>query len=290
VTVEIQEGKQSKMNEEAEETVVEQPAQEPPEVVNVVNVFQPAREERRPVAMEHVSEDTHPLVKMAMDAGPLDTASLGALMAMQKEWEAGMAKKAYTRALIAMKRELPQVLSRDKRVQFETRTGGPTTYTHTSLAAAVEAITPHVCNHGFSLDFKTRTTEKGHIEVMCTMTHRDGHAESSALAAPPETSGTKNPVQAVASTVTLLQRYTMLALLGIATKDHADPIPSGANQTAPKTVDDILALYTAAKVPGDVAVATKEWQAIKSNLDEADEAELGIAWKAAIQRIKGAKS
>lgn len=275
------------MSEEAEETtIVEQPAPEPAEVVNVVNVFPPAREERRPVAMEHVSEDTHPLVKMAMDAGPLDTASLGALMAMQKEWEAGMAKKAYTRALIDMKRELPQVLGRDKRVIFETRGGGSTTYTHTSLAAAVEAITPHVCNHGFSLDFKTRSTEKGHVEVMCTLTHRDGHAESSALAAPPETSGTKNPVQAVASTVTLLERYTMLALLGIATKDHTDPVPSGVTQGAPKSVDELIALYTAAKVPGDVAAATKEWTAIKSTLDEADEVELSMARETAIQRIK----
>jgi hypothetical protein len=213
-------------------------------------------------------------------------ANLGALLAMQREWEAGEAKKSYTRAMVAMKRELPTVINRDKTVTFATRGGDTTSYTHLSLAAAVEAITPHVCRHGFSVAFSTRSLEKNYIEVSCSITHRDGHSESCTLSGPPETSGTKNPVQAVASTVTLLQRYTLLSLLGIATKDHVDPQPAG-HKAAAKTVDDVISMFVSAKTPNDVSVATSAWTDIKSQLDEDDRDQLKLAREEAIERIRG---
>ena len=233
------------------------------------------------------SSDTHPLVQAAIESGPLDATTLRELMNLQRDWESGEAKKEYTRAMVDMKRELPTVLNRDKVVDFASK-GGRTTYTHTSLAAAVEAVTPPMCNHGFSASFKTSVGERNHVEVTCTLTHRDGHSESCALSGPPETSGTKNPVQAVASTVTLLERYTLLALLGIATKDHADPQP--ATSQPPKTVEEIIALYESARVPTDVAKTTKEWVAIKGILNEQDEEHLTIAREEAIARIKGGQS
>jgi hypothetical protein len=49
------------------------------------------------------------------------------------------------------------------------------------------------------------------------------------MSAPPDTSGSKNPIQAIGSTQSYLERYTALALLGIATKDMPDaddpPVP-----------------------------------------------------------------
>ena len=45
------------------------------------------------------------------------------------------------------------------------------------------------------------------------------------MSAPADTSGHKNPAQARMSTVTLLSRYTLLSMLGIATADMKDPSP-----------------------------------------------------------------
>lgn len=279
--------KQTAVAEELEEETTAVEAPEPSEVTS--QVVTPAAREVRPIAIEQTSSETHPLVKMVMDSGPLDTTSLGDLLKLQRDWEAAEAKKAFTRAMVEMKRELPTVLSRDKRVDFEMKAGGRTTYTHLSLAAAVEAITPHVCKHGFSVAFGTRTLERNYIEVACTITHHAGHSENCVLSAPPETSGTKHAVQAVASTVTLLQRYTLLSLLGIATKDHTDPEPRG-EPVAAMTADEILAAFKSAKVPEDVAKATKARNAIASTLSEQDAAELGIERSKAIARIKGGRS
>jgi hypothetical protein len=54
------------------------------------------------------------------------------------------------------------------------------------------------------------------------------------MSAPPDNSGSKNPIQAIGSTQSYLQRYTALALLGIATKDMPDA------DDPPEPADDIV--------------------------------------------------
>lgn len=46
-----------------------------------------------------------------------------------------------------------------------------------------------------------------------------GHSEETSLTASPDISGTKNAIQAIGSTISYLQRYTILALTGLATGD-----------------------------------------------------------------------
>lgn len=163
----------------------------------------------------------HPMVAAATERGmPTDPATLRELMALQREWEAGEAKKAYTRALANLKRDLPAVIARDKEVRFKA-----TYYTHTSLAAAMEVITGPLTAHGFALNW-VPSVQNGQVVVTCRLTHAEGHHEEASLVAPPDNSGSKNPAQAVASTVTLLERYTALSLLGIATADMVDPQPA----------------------------------------------------------------
>ncbi len=72
--------------------------------------------------------------------------------------------------------------------------------------------------HGFSHRWDTKQAD-GRIEVSCILTHNLGHSESTTLEASPDSSGKKNAIQQVASTVTYLQRYTLLAACGLATKD-----------------------------------------------------------------------
>lgn len=167
----------------------------------------------------------HPLVELALARGTVDPATLRELLGVQREWEAGEAKKAYTVAMVALKRDLPAVLDRDSQVDY-TGDKGRVHFRHTSLAAAVDAAVPHLSEHGFSHGWIPRTDKV--VEVTCTLTHEAGHSESTTIAAPPDSSGRKSPAQAVASTITLLQRYTLLSLLGLATRDHTDPDPPDA--------------------------------------------------------------
>lgn len=163
----------------------------------------------------------HPLVELAMKGGQVDPATLRELLAVQRDWEAGEALKAFTRAKVGLKAALPAVIARDTTVDF-TSAKGRTRYTHASLAAAMDAVMPILTEHGFSLDWKP-STDKGQVSVTCILTHAEGHREECTISAPVDTSGSKSTAQGTASTITLLQRYTALSLLGIATADMKDP-------------------------------------------------------------------
>ena len=181
-----------------------------------------------------------PMVAAAMAAGPTPDV-LRELLAVQREWEAGEARRAYTLALVDLRRDLPSVIGRDTTVDY-TSAKGRTRYTHASLAAVMMAITEPLARHGFSLAWVPETSERT-VTVTARLTHRDGHAESATISAPPDTSGSKSPAQAVASTITLLQRYTALSLLGIATADQRED-----RDEDPDAVDPARNLRAAAAV------------------------------------------
>jgi hypothetical protein len=186
--------------------------------------------ERQPEAMS-------PVVRAGMEilAQNPSPETLRELLAVQKEWEANEARKRFAQALVDLKRDLPTVLRHDKTVHFES-SKGTTHYTHVSLAAANEAITEPLSRHGFALTFTPSTTDRG-VSVRCQLRHAAGHFEESSLTAPLDTSGNKNPVQQVASTVTYLKRYLTLSMLGIATADMPDADEAPAAAPDPERID-----------------------------------------------------
>lgn len=170
---------------------------------------------------------------MAMLEKNPDPATLRELLAVQKDWEANEARKAYALALVALKRDLPTVIARDSKVDY-TSAKGRTHYTHASLAGVMDAITGALTQHGFSLAWNPSTVNNA-VSVTCRLTHAAGHFEETTIAAPPDMSGSKSAAQGVASTITLLQRYTALSLLGIATADMKEP--AGDEMPDPNRVD-----------------------------------------------------
>lgn len=183
-----------------------------------------------------------PVVAMGMKmlAANPNPETLEKLLAVQQRWEADEARKAFAAALVALKRDLPTVIARDQTVDF-TSQKGRTHYTHASLAGAMEAVTEPLTRHGFSLAWKPATSATG-VSVTCRLTHQAGHFEECNLAAPADTSGNKSSAQAIASTITLLQRYTALSLLGIATADMKDPPPADDDPPPADKVDSALNL------------------------------------------------
>jgi hypothetical protein len=164
----------------------------------------------------------HPLAMLqhAVENG-MDPETIGKLMDLADRHAATEARKAYSMALVDLKRDLPTVLGRDQTVDFRT-SKGPVHYTHTSLAAVMGAITEPLMQHGFSLSWIPET-EGQTVRVTCRLTHNQGHSEETTLGAPVDRSGSKSDAQGIASTITLLQRYSALSLLGIATADMEEP-------------------------------------------------------------------
>lgn len=166
-----------------------------------------------PVALQRESIGMHPLAALAMqNPSMLTPDGVEKMLELQRQYEAMEAKRAFDVAKINLMREMPKIIGKNK--------DG-----HNSRYATLDKILtecePHLSKWGFSLAWKTETTDRM-IVVSCRLTHALGHFDESTLSAPPETSGSKNPVQAIGSTVKYLKRYTASCVLGIDEADMPD--------------------------------------------------------------------
>lgn len=166
----------------------------------------------------------------------LDASSLSKLLDVQERWEANQARKAYTEAMAAFKAEAPAVLSKDDEVDFNSAKGR-THYRYANLGTICAKITAILSKNGLSASWSTKQEGQG-VTVECLITHVQGHREGVALTAPHDVSGNKNAIQAIGSTVTYLQRYTLLAALGLATTEQDDDGQSSS--TATQAADEPL--------------------------------------------------
>lgn len=149
-------------------------------------------------------------------------------MKLQERWEANEARKAFVQAMADFKAEPLEIFKR-KQVGYTTDKGGFVGYKHAELSHITDVVVPAMARHGLSHRWDLQQGS-GRIVVICTITHRLGHSESVSLDGAPDNSGKKNGIQQVASTITYLQRYTLLAATGLATKDDADDDGKGAGE------------------------------------------------------------
>ena len=167
---------------------------------------------------EIVRQSPNQLIALALEQ-KADPDTISKLMDLQERYEAGQARKAYVIAMTAFKREAPAVITKGDRVDF-TSQKGRTAYNYANLGSIVQEITAILSKHDLSASWETR--QDANVTVTCHITHSAGHRESVTLTGPPDESGNKNRIQAVGSTVTYLQRYTLLAALGLATGEDDD--------------------------------------------------------------------
>lgn len=157
------------------------------------------------------------IISRAASDPAYDVEKLKALLAVKREWEQDEARKAFVVALNAFKAAPPQVL-KDKTVSFG---AGKTAYKHAGLDTTSELIGAALATHGISHRWDVKQ-EGANISVTCILTHALGHSEQVSMTAQADSSGSKNSIQAVGSTVSYLQRYTLFAASGIAPKNVDD--------------------------------------------------------------------
>lgn len=146
--------------------------------------------------------------------------TLSKLMDLQERWEKNQARKAFAAAISAAKAEMPQIVKRRK-VDFTT-SKGRTNYQYEDLASIMDQVGPVLSKHGLSVRYRTTADPNSPISVTCIISHAAGHEEENTLMAGRDESGNKNSIQAIGSTVTYLQRYTLKAALGLAAADDDD--------------------------------------------------------------------
>lgn len=169
------------------------------------------------------------LLRYALDSGA-DLDRLEKLMELQERDNANKARMAFVAAMAEFKKNAPTIL-KDKDVSFK-----GTSYSHATLGAICEVVIEALARCGISHDWDTQQPASGMIIVSCSLTHVMGHSKSTTMEAPPDNSGSKNVIQQIASTVTYLQRYTLLGACGLATKDMDDDGRGGAQEPVPAAV------------------------------------------------------
>ncbi len=138
-----------------------------------------------------------------------DLAQLRELLSLQKDWEANEAKKAYHLAMASFKENPPRVTKDKKNSQFNS--------TYTTLGNLINTVNPELSKQGFSARWDIE--QNGSIKVTCIMTHKFGHSETASASADKDTSGAKNSVQQIKSTITYLKSVTFESICGIASTD-----------------------------------------------------------------------
>ena len=156
------------------------------------------------------------------------------LFELQLRWEENEAKKAFHKAVSAFKSESITIL-KDKHVSFDTRTG-KTEYDHATLGRITATVIPVLSKHGLSHRWSFDQPE-GRVSVTCILSHELGYSEECTLTAGKDDSGGKNPIQAVSSTVSYLERYTFLGVTGLAAIDQ-DNDGKGADHEPVDVIDE----------------------------------------------------
>lgn len=158
------------------------------------------------------------LLRHALDSGA-DLDRLEKLMDLQMRYEANIARKAFAEDMARFKSK-GLTIKKDKHVSFKTDKGR-TEYDHATIGNVVQVIVPALAEFGFSHRWDMEQTD-GRVIVTCVITHRLGHSQKTTLMASPDASGGKNAIQSVISAKTYLERHTLLAATGLATKDQED--------------------------------------------------------------------
>jgi len=214
-----------------------------------------------------------------------DLDKLEKLMALQERWEANEARKAFTKALSEFK-ATGITIDKDKHVKY-----GNTEYNHATLGNICNIIGSELSKYGLSYRWNTEQTE-GKIRVTCILMHVLGHSESVSLESGADSSGSKNAIQAIGSTVTYLQRYTLQAITGTVTQEQDN---DGASYGLKDVMEegllcDFIAAIEAATAQGDVAKSyLKAIETASSLGDQGAMDRLNKAKASALSKIKGTK-
>lgn len=166
------------------------------------------------------------LARIALARGGANIETLERMLVLHREWEADEARKAFNTAFAAFKAANVTV------VRGKLITDGPLKgKRHAELVDVVRGATAALSEHGLSTSWRIIEDSKDWIRVECTLKHAAGHSESVAMGGAPDSGPGRNAIQARCSTTTYLQRYTLMAILGLAASDMDDDGHGGASET-----------------------------------------------------------
>lgn len=159
------------------------------------------------------------LLSRALERGA-DLSMVEKLMDLSDRHDKAQARKAFDAAIAQAKAKIKPVAKNRE---------GNNQKRYADLAAYAKEIDPVLAEFGLSYRYRS-AQDNGTIKVTCVLSHRDGHFEETTLAAAPDTSGNKNSIQAIGSTITYLQRYSLTLAIGLSASEDDDGRAAGGDE------------------------------------------------------------
>lgn len=203
------------------------------------------------------------IVERMMREPTFDIAKVQQMLELKKWYEDNEARKAFTADMAEFKKN-PPTIYKNKHVGFKAKNSDHRTdYDHATHSEVTMKIIAGLAKHGFSHRW-VPTQPNNLVCVTCIITHHLGHFESLEMTAPPDTSGLKSPVQAIASTKTLLERYTLLAATGLSSSDLPDADDGGGDEKTPDVNPDVWTALGDASREGEEQLR-KMWEQLSDS-------------------------
>lgn len=191
-----------------------------------------------------VSEPTNMLavIERASANPAVDTEKMRALLDMQKEIVRYKAEMAFNADFAAMQSDLPVIAKTG-----EIKVNNVVRSKYALFEEMNEIVKPILQRHGFAVLYKTNS-QKGEVTVSGTLMHREGHREMTELTLEADTSGSKNSVQSIGSSLQYAKRYIMASLLNLTTAGEDDDGARAATKFVSETqVADLQAMIDEVK-------------------------------------------
>jgi hypothetical protein len=210
-----------------------------------------------PEVRQIVADPLLAVIERAARDPAVDVDKMERLFGLMERRELQASKQAFNAALAKAKGEFPAII-KNREVSF-----GKTNYKYEDLAAVAAAVDPVLQANGLSYRFRSSQPETGRLRVACVISHDGGYSEETSLEAGEDTSGQKNPVQALGSAATYLCRYALKLALGLAVTTDDDG--RGGDDAADPIIDaDQLALLEQLMVDaGRSREAIENWAGVK---------------------------
>lgn len=155
------------------------------------------------------------MIGRALEMG-LSADILKQMMDLRDREDAKQARRAFDAAIAKAKAEIKPI--------YRNATGH-NNKSYSDFSAIADAVDGILSSNGLHYRFKTAQTDR--INVTCILAHEEGHSEETTLSGPPDATGSKNAIQAIGSTLSYLQRYSLVAALGLASARDDDGKAAG---------------------------------------------------------------
>lgn len=160
----------------------------------------------------------------------VDIEKLERMLVMQEKVLDREARMAYSSAMAAAQGEFPIIPKNGKIVVKGVLRSKYSTYEDVKAATA-----PILSKYNLSTDFKPITVD-GRFTVRGCVRHSGGHEEVVEMPLPMDTSGAKNEIQSVGSTISFGMRYCIKMLLDVASSEHDDDGQATSNDKVQELV------------------------------------------------------